>query len=97
MNLRKFEFNAFAFSFPSMQVLIDCVPWDPPKESLCWKTTCRIKYKKLNFVCSFLFCLSDSFTDAAIANVAQKQTNGQINERKLEVCMPLDGFSQVWF
>ena len=44
MNLRKFEFNAFAFSFPSMQVLIDCVPWDPPSnESLCWKTTCGIK------------------------------------------------------
>lgn len=30
----------------------------------------------------------DSFTDAAIANVAQKQTNGQINERKLERWVP---------
>ena len=34
MNLRKFEFNAFAFSFPNMQVLIDCLPSDPPNESL---------------------------------------------------------------
>ena len=82
INLRKFEFNAL------MQVLIHCVPWDPPSNESLLENYLQNQVQEVELCMLNFFYLSDSFTDAAITNVAQKQTNGQINERKLEVCMP---------